>query len=89
MTDIQAAAADELAQAVADVSASASHVEIRSRVVEGNPGAVLLVMGSRGHDGGFAGALPGSVGQHCASRDLPGCHNPELARFWPLRCRRQ
>ena len=47
---------------------------VRSRVVRGHPaqvlldaaqGADLLVVGSRGH-GSCAGALLGSVGQHCA-----------------------
>ncbi|MCX4744769.1 universal stress protein [Kitasatospora sp. NBC_01287] len=49
-------------------------VEIHTRVVQGHPAAVLLdaargarllVVGNRGH-GGFAQALLGSVGQHCA-----------------------
>ncbi|WP_406411382.1 universal stress protein [Streptomyces sp. NBC_01614] len=48
-------------------------VEIRPRSAQGHPAAVLLeagagarllVVGNRGH-GGFAGALLGSVGQHC------------------------
>jgi nucleotide-binding universal stress UspA family protein len=72
-TDFQATATDELGQAVADVAGSAGPVEIRSKVVEGNPAQVLLdesaaadllVVGNRGH-GGFAKALLGSVSQNC------------------------
>jgi nucleotide-binding universal stress UspA family protein len=72
-TNFQATAKDELAHAVADIKDLAGKVEIRSQVLEGNPaqvlldesaGADLLVVGNRGH-GGFAGALLGSVGQHC------------------------
>jgi nucleotide-binding universal stress UspA family protein len=72
-TDFRKAAADTLADAVADTPDADGRVEIRSEVVEGNPaqvlldasaGAELLVVGSRGH-GGFVDALLGSVGQHC------------------------
>src|SRR5579875_4007953 len=35
-------------------------------LIEASQGAELLVVGSRGHDG-FAGALLGSVAQHCIS----------------------
>jgi len=61
-------------EAVDEVSGSASQVEIRPRIEEGNAaqvlvdasdGADLLVVGSRGH-GGFVEALLGSVSQHCA-----------------------
>lgn len=62
-----------LAQAVGAAVGDDRPVEIRETAVLGNAsevlvershGADLLVVGSRGH-GGFAGALLGSVGQHC------------------------
>jgi nucleotide-binding universal stress UspA family protein len=63
-----------LTAAITEAVDPASAVKISSTVVEGNPaqvlleaakGAELLVVGSRGH-GGFAGAVLGSVSQHCA-----------------------
>jgi len=62
-----------LAQAVAEVAGNVPPVKIRENALLGNAaevllersrGAEMLVVGSRGH-GGFAGALLGSVGQHC------------------------
>jgi nucleotide-binding universal stress UspA family protein len=64
-----------LTENVAKVSGSGAGVEVRTRAAEGTPAqvlltaaadddVVLLVVGSRGI-GGFAGALLGSVGQHC------------------------
>lgn len=66
-------AAKVVTDTIAEVSGPAGPVEIRPKVVEGNPAAVLLaasagadllVVGSRGH-GGFVEALLGSVSQHC------------------------
>ncbi len=62
-----------LAGAIADVDFAGRDVPVISLVREGNAAQVLidaaadadlLVVGSRGH-GGFAGALLGSVSQHC------------------------
>jgi len=72
-TDVEEAAREVIALAVADVSSPDQQVTIRCKVVEGNAPRVLLdasaeadllVVGSRGH-GGFVEALLGSVGQHC------------------------
>ncbi len=71
--DFQADAKKILADALNEVSGTESDVVIRSSVVQGNPGDVLvwaargadmLVVGSRGH-GGLTTALLGSVSQHC------------------------
>ncbi|HEX5287567.1 MAG TPA: universal stress protein [Streptosporangiaceae bacterium] len=69
-----------LASAIADVSAAtADPPVIRPSVTEGHParvlldasaGAELLVVGNRGH-GGLAGALLGSVSQHCVRHAAP------------------
>ncbi|MEV0084851.1 universal stress protein [Saccharopolyspora sp. NPDC050642] len=74
--DSAARAEWELRKAVDETSALlATSVPVRREVVRGHAaralldearGADLLVVGSRGH-GGFAGALLGSVGQHCVS----------------------
>jgi nucleotide-binding universal stress UspA family protein len=72
-TDFEGDARKILADALNEVSSVEPDVVIRSSVVEGHPaevlvraarGADMLVVGSRGH-GGFAGALLGSVSQHC------------------------
>lgn len=66
-------ARDLLDRVIDEVLGPERSVEIRPRPVQGHPAAVLLeaaagarllVVGNRGH-GGFAGALLGSVGQHC------------------------
>jgi nucleotide-binding universal stress UspA family protein len=68
-------AAKTLNEAITEVVPPASFVRVSTTVAEGNAaqvlldrakGADLLVVGSRGH-AGFAGALLGSVSQHCAS----------------------
>ncbi|MFC5905868.1 universal stress protein [Streptacidiphilus monticola] len=72
--ELAAVTAKMLAERVQQAQDDALPVEVHQQVVEGHParvlieaarGADLLVLGSRGH-GGFAGALLGSVGQHCA-----------------------
>ena len=71
--DYSELAAKVVTDTIVEVSGPAGPVEIRPKVVEGNPAAVLLaasngadllVVGSRGH-GGFVEALLGSVSQHC------------------------
>lgn len=66
-------AREHLDQVIDEVLGPERSVEVRPRSTQGHPAAVLLevaagarllVVGNRGH-GGFAGALLGSVGQHC------------------------
>jgi nucleotide-binding universal stress UspA family protein len=74
-SDFEGISAAALSDAVAAVVDPARAVKLTTTVTEGNAaqvllaaaeGADLLVVGSRGH-GGFAGALLGSVSQHCAA----------------------
>jgi nucleotide-binding universal stress UspA family protein len=73
--DTERAAESCLNEVLNDVAGSPVPAQVHTRVCQGNAarvlldeckGADLLVVGSRGH-GGFAGALLGSVGQHCVS----------------------
>ncbi len=72
-TDFGEAAERALADSISQATDPDDRVDVRPRVVRGNPaqalldaarGADLLVVGSRGH-GGFTAALLGSVAQHC------------------------
>ena len=70
---VEQAARKVLADSIADTAGPEPAVTVHGTVAYGAAapvllkeaeGASLLVVGSRGH-GGFAGALLGSVGQHC------------------------
>jgi nucleotide-binding universal stress UspA family protein len=72
-TDFRELAEKTLTDAINAAVDPASDIIVRPRVAQGNPAQVLLdvakdadllVVGSRGH-GGLAGALLGSVSQHC------------------------
>nr|WP_237525487.1 universal stress protein [Streptomyces sp. SID4985] len=71
--DFERVAGEIVADALEETAGPDPQVEILTKVAYGSPagvlleaadGASLLVVGNRGH-GGFAGALLGSVSQHC------------------------
>jgi nucleotide-binding universal stress UspA family protein len=72
---LEAAAHQELDEALAEIRQDPAGLEVERRVRQGRAAAVLLeeaaeaallVVGSRGH-GGFAGLMLGSVSQQCAA----------------------
>jgi nucleotide-binding universal stress UspA family protein len=72
-TEFEEVAERTLADSISQATGAGDGVDVRPKVVRGNPvqalldsaeGADLLVVGNRGH-GGFTAALLGSVAQHC------------------------
>jgi nucleotide-binding universal stress UspA family protein len=64
-TVLSASVREISAHSMVTVNPVVKHGNAAQALLDGAAGADLLVLGSRGH-GGFAGALLGSVSQHCA-----------------------